>query len=333
MRILKDIKESDIIQLLQSYLSSSPHMGSNEDAYLIKDQPPYMLINIDSMQRDGDFLPNQTWSQIGEKLVTMTFSDLVAKGASPEVFLSSLVLETEMPEENLKELARGIQQATQKHHSSYLGGDLGTASETVLTGIGVGTISQGEILTRRNAQDGDFVCVTGFFGLTAIAFDFLLKHSKYDTQAFSSQSLETAIDKIYTPELRAQEGTDLCSNNLASASIDSSDGLASALNWLSKESNIKIVVDRLPIDPILLEHSFSQDLIQEMTFFGGEEFELVFTVPPSRMDQTLDIFERNNNLCIIIGKCYTGEGVFFRKNHEDERIPLYGWDSIQQNHK
>ena len=97
MRILKDIKESDIIQLLQSYLSASPYMGSNEDAYLIKNQRPFMLINIDSMQRDGDFLPDQSWVQIGRKLVTMTLSDLVAKGASPDVFLSSLVLQSYSP--------------------------------------------------------------------------------------------------------------------------------------------------------------------------------------------------------------------------------------------
>ncbi|MHA1993518.1 MAG: thiamine-phosphate kinase [Candidatus Hodarchaeales archaeon] len=333
MRTLKDIKELDIIQLLQAYLVSSPVMGSNEDAYLIRDQQPYVLINIDSMQRDGDFLPNQSWTQIGGKLVTMTFSDLVAKGASPEKFLSALVLENKMSEENLKELASGIQQATFAYNASYLGGDLGSASETVLTGIGIGTIKQGKILTRRNAQEGDLVCVTGYFGLTAIAFDYLLNTIKYKSQTISSRLLESAINKVYDPELRLQEGIILCSSELASASIDSSDGLASALNWLSKESNIRIIVDHLPIEPALLEYNFSDELIQDMTLFGGEEFELVFTIPSSKLDQTLDVFKRNNNKCIIIGKCCSGEGVFYRKNNEDVRIPLYGWDSIQQNHK
>ena len=277
MRILKDIKESDIIQLLQSYISSSPYMGSNEDAYLINDQRPFMLLNIDSMQRDGDFLPNQTWFQIGGKLVTMTFSDLVAKGAFPSAFLSSLVLETDMLEEHLKELAKGIQQTTRKYHASYLGGDLGSASEAVITGIGIGSITQGEILTRRNAQEGDLVCVSGYFGLTSIAFDYLLNREKIDSSVLSSHDLNAAINKVYSPELRLKEGTYLSSHNIASSSIDSSDGLASALNWLSKESNVKIVIDHLPLDPIILEYDFSQDLSQEITFYGGEEFELVFT--------------------------------------------------------
>ena len=93
MRILKDIKESELIQALQGFITSSSLMGSNEDAYLIKDELPYLLVNIDSMQRASDFLPGQTWDQIGDKLVTMTFSDIVAKGATPKHFLTSLVLE------------------------------------------------------------------------------------------------------------------------------------------------------------------------------------------------------------------------------------------------
>ncbi|MHA1976411.1 MAG: thiamine-phosphate kinase [Candidatus Hodarchaeales archaeon] len=333
MRILKDIKEAEIIQLLQTYLSSSSHMGSNEDSYLINDQRPFMLINIDSMQRDGDFLPEQTFSQLGGKLVTMTFSDLVAKGASPEVFLSSLVLESDMLEEDLKELAKGIQQTTLKYHASYLGGDLGSASEAVLTGIGIGTIMQGDILTRRNAQEGDLVCVTGHFGLTSIAFDYLLNRGKINSEILSSDDLNMAINKVYVPELRLIEGTNLSSNKIASSSIDSSDGLASALNWLSKESSIKIAIDYLPTDPIILEYDFSQENIREMTFYGGEEFELVFTIPPTKLDYTLDLFERNNCNCIVIGKCYRGEGVFYRKNRDEISIPLYGWDSIQQGNK
>ena len=333
MRILKDIKESDIIHLLQSYLSSSPYMGSNEDAYLIKDQRPYMLINIDSMQRHGDFLPNQTWAQIGGKLVTMTFSDLVAKGAYPEAFLSSLVLETEMLENQLKELASGIQQATYKYNASYLGGDLGSASEAVLTGVGIGSIKQGEILTRRNAQEGDLVCVSGYFGLTSIAFDDLLNKKKTKIPTISSHILNTAIKKVYEPEIRLIEGTLLSSNRIATSSIDSSDGLASALNWISKESNVRMIIDHLPTEPDLLQYEPSQDIIQEITFYGGEEFEIVFTIPSTKLNETIDLFESNNCKCIVIGKCYKGEGVFYRKADKDVRIPLYGWDSIQQRHK
>ena len=68
MRTLREVSEAELIHLLQTYITSSPLMGSNEDAYLINDKPPYNLINIDSMQRDGDFLPQQSWKLIGKKL-------------------------------------------------------------------------------------------------------------------------------------------------------------------------------------------------------------------------------------------------------------------------
>ena len=193
MRILKDMSEAELIHLLQTYITSSPLIGSNEDAYLIGDQLPYMLINIDSMQRDSDFLPNQTWNQIGKKLVTMTFSDLVAKGAHPKYFLSSLVIEETLQEIEFKDLARGIQEATQRYESSYLGGDLGSTTETVLTGIGIGTISQGNFLTRRDAQIDDYVCVTGYFGLTAIGFNYLLQKTGHIISELPSNFLKNMM--------------------------------------------------------------------------------------------------------------------------------------------
>ena len=329
MRILKDVSEAELIRLLQTYITSSPFMGSNEDAYLIRDQRPYMLINIDSMQRDGDFLPQQTWNQIGKKLVTITFSDLVTKGAYPEYFLSSLILEETMQEENLKELVGGIQEEVHLHKANYLGGDLGSASETVLTGIGIGSIPQGDILTRRNAQISDYVCVTGYFGLTAIGFNHLLPKPEKFSPELPSHLLEKAINKIYQPTLRLAEGTLLSSYQLASAAIDSSDGLGSSLNWLAEESSIRIIIDHLPLEPALVEHLPSPDLLQDVTFFGGEEYEIIFTVPPNKLKQTKELFKQHNCKCIVIGKCSKGEGVFHKTSDKLENIPLYGWDSIQ----
>jgi thiamine-monophosphate kinase len=330
MKTLRDISEAELIRLLQSFITSSPLMGSNEDAYLINDSPPYELINIDSMQREGDFLPQQSWELIGKKLVTITFSDLVAKGAHPKHFLSSLVLEESMNEEDFKALVQGIQESTNRYSANYLGGDLGTASETVLTGIGVGMIPRGKILTRQGAQVGDYVCVTGYFGLTALGFNHLLLKLDTILPDPPSHLIEHAIRKVYEPELRLTEGTLLSSNHLASAAIDSSDGLASALNWLSQESNIKIIIDQLPIEPELLKYLPNLDKIPDLTLFGGEEYEIVFTVSPAHLEETKNIFEQNNSHCIVIGKCESGSGVFHKVQEELMNIPLYGWDSLQR---
>ncbi len=330
MRILRNIRETELIQILQKYITSSSHMGSNEDAYLIKDQLPYLLVNIDSMQRDSDFLPNQSWDKIGEKLVTMTFSDIVAKGATPEYFLTSLNLEENMSENDLKMLVESISNASAKYGAEYLGGDLGTAKEAVISGIGTGSIPRGKILTRHMAQPEDLVCVTGHFGLTAIGFNHLLKKDSDISSKIPPEILEEALQAVYYPNLRIKEGNLLCSNELASASIDSSDGLATSLNWLSKLSNIKIIIDKLPIDPRLLNYLTTFDDRKTVTLFGGEEFEIVFTIPVSKVEKTHELFEMENKGLTVIGHCEKGSGVYLKKNNNLERIPFSGWDSFQK---
>jgi len=330
MRILRNIEEKELIKVLQGYITSSSLMGSNEDAYLIKDDLPYLLVNIDSMQRASDFLPDQTWGQIGKKLVTMTFSDIVAKGAIPEYFLTSLVLEEDMNEEELKQLVGAISKTTQIYGAEYIGGDLGTAKEMVLSGIGTGSISQGKILTRREAHPGDLVCVTGYFGLTAIGFNYIFNEKNEMTSNIPEEILEEALLAIYEPKLKMKEGHLLSSYELASSSIDSSDGLATSLNWLSKESNIKILIDTLPIDPKLLKYLTTMETKKTVTFFGGEEFEIVFTVPSTNLDKANKLFEKEKKKFVVIGHCEKGEGVYFNQNNHLERIPFFGWDSLKK---
>ncbi len=330
MRILKDMGEVEIIKLLQSYITPSSEMGSNEDAYLIKNQIPYMLLNIDTMNKTSDFLPDQTWNQIGGKLVTMTFSDLVAKGAQPKSFLSSLVLEEDFLLEELKELASSIQKTAERYGATYLGGDLGSAAETVLTGVGIGSIEKGKIIPRRGARVGDIVCVTQNFGLTAIGFDHLLSDSNKKYPNIPSPLLKEAKKSIYQPKLRLVEGMLLSENELASSAIDSSDGLASALNWLAKESNLNINIETLPLHPELTNYLTTPSSIMDATLYGGEEFEIVFTVPPGRLSQTKELFDKNGCKCIVIGSCRKGKGVNYTYSNKTVIIPFYGWDSIKK---
>ncbi len=330
MRYLENLGESNVINLLQVYIDSSDLLGTNEDAYLYNNILPYILVNVDTMSRDSDFLPQQTWRQLGAKLVTITFSDLVAKGATPDLFISSLVLESLMREDELIELVSAIQKTSHEYGARYLGGDLGTSTETVLTGVGLGSIKKGTILTRRNAKNGDLVCVTGYFGLTSIGLDYLLSpiNRKYDKIPDELLELSTAL--LYEPRLRLTEGVLLGKHNLATSSIDSSDGLAISLHWLSQASNIGIVVYNLPIHPELEPFLESFDKIQEITMFGGEEYELIFTVAPSKLEQLKSIFRKNDSQFFVIGECIDSKGVFISQKEVLIPVPMRGWDTFRK---
>jgi thiamine-monophosphate kinase len=330
MSSLKDLGEPEVIHFLQNFIDPSSLLGTNEDAYLYSADPPYILANIDSMARDSDFLPQQSWKQIGSKLVAITFSDLGAKGAEPELFLSSLVLENTMKNDELKELVSSIQHSAHKYETKYLGGDLGSSSESVLTGVGLGSIKEGKILTRHGAQKGDLICVTGFFGLTSIGLNFLLSSGHQNFEKIPDSLLKRAIDVLYEPQPRLLEGRLLSKHNLATSSIDSSDGLAITLHWLSKASNIGIVVEKLPILPELEPYLESYQLTQDITMFGGEEYELIFTIPPSKLDELDTIFSENNCYFIVIGKCTQEKGVFIERDEVITPISMRGWDTFSK---
>ncbi len=326
MPFLKKLGEIEIIRRLQAYIDSTTLLGTNEDAYLYNDKLPYILINIDTMSRNSDFLPSQSWSQIGAKLVVMTFSDLAAKGATPELFLSSLILEDTMQEDDLKNLVQSMQKTAHNYGAKYQGGDLGASSETVLTGVGIGSIKEGKILTRDGAKEGDLVCVTGHFGKTAIGLDNLLPSPKKKFDSIPDTILKTSINKLFEPQPRITEGMLLSKYNLASASIDSSDGLAISLHWLSEASNVGIQINYLPIDHELESFIKSDEDILKIVMFGGEEYELVFTISPTILGKLEELFKQYKCHFHIIGECGKFKGV----RYKNKSIEMRGWDSFRK---
>lgn len=330
MEKLENLGESKIINLLQQYIDVSTLLGTNEDAYLYNNVHPYVIVNVDTMSRDSDFLPQQTWKQLGVKLVAITFSDLAAKGATPKLFISSLVLEGSMKENELRELVAAIQNTSHKYGAKFFGGDLGSSAETVLTGVGIGSIETGKILTRRDAKNGDLVCVTGHFGLTSIGLDYLLSPMANKHDIFPDSLLELSKTRLYEPQPKLREGLLLSEYEIASSSIDSSDGLAISLHWLSQASDTGIVIYNLPIHPEVEPLLGSFNAILETTMFGGEEYELIFTVPPSKLNKLENVFNQNNCQFFIIGKCIEAQGVFVSQNEKLIPVPMRGWDSFRK---
>ncbi|MFW9853849.1 MAG: thiamine-phosphate kinase [Candidatus Thorarchaeota archaeon] len=329
LKTLGKLGEVATIRLLQAFLDTTPHLGQNEDAYLYSNTPPHILVNVDTMSRASDFLPQQTWSQIGTKLVATTFSDLAAKGALPELFLASLALENSMYEEELKELVSSIQITAHKYQARYLGGDLGSSQETVLTGVGIGSIPSGKILTRRDAAIGDLVCVTGYFGLTTIGLDYLLSSEQRRVSEVPTDLMNRALNLLFEPMPQILAGRVLSEHRLATASIDCSDGLAISLHWLAQASNVGVLLRTLPIYPELEPYLETNLVAQDITLYGGEEYVLVFTISPAQLDELKRTFEQNDLKYLVIGECVSNSGVFLEVGGTSTPVPMRGWDAFQ----
>ncbi|MHA1214003.1 MAG: thiamine-phosphate kinase [Candidatus Hodarchaeales archaeon] len=330
----KDFNEKEIIDLVQKYIDKSPMIGKNEDAYLISSGLPHQLINIDTMCRNSDFLPDQSYNQIAAKLVTMTFSDLAAKGSLPLYFLSSLIIDNQFNSDDIISLVRGLKTTTNHFNAKYLGGDLGSATEAVLTGIGIGFIDNGKLLPRNGAKVGDLVYVTGHFGLTSLAFDYLLRdNSVKEKQDIPKDLLELSLKYVYEPKPKIKQGRLLSQHNLASSCIDSSDGLSLSLYWISHESNLGIVVDSLPIHPKLKPFLRTEKEQFDKVMYGGEEYELVFTIPKNKKELFESVFDNNGLTYTKIGKCIPEKGVFSSISGKVEAMEIKGWDAFNKQAK
>ena len=160
--------------------------------------------------------------------------------------------------------------------------------------------------------------------------DYLLspETKKYDT--IPDTLLEIGILSLYEPQPRLTEGVLLSKHNLATSSIDSSDGLAISLHWIAQASNIGIVINNLPIHPELKSSLESFETILEITMFGGEEYELIFTIPPSNLGKIEQIFKKNNCNFFVIGECVDSQGVFVSQNEILSPVPMRGWDAFRK---
>jgi thiamine monophosphate kinase len=95
-------------------------------------------------------------------------------------------------------------------------------------------------------------------------------------------------------------------------------------------SGVGIVIDNLPVHPDLELYLDSQETLYDVTFFGGEEYELIFTIPPHKLEELRHLFKKNNCNFFVIGKCDSSKGVFYSKNGLLTPIKMQGWDAFRR---
>jgi thiamine-monophosphate kinase len=316
--------------VIRNSLPNSNLLTGNEDAIAINSNKltkNFLITNIDSISWHSDALTtfSFTYELFGKKIVSVTLSDICAKGATGKFFLNSISIPQNFSEENMNELIRGMRNACNEYSLEFLGGDLGTSEEVVLTGIIIGETD--ELLYRKNCQVGDTVWVTGTFGFTGLAFE-----STYSEILIPDSLRESITQKILNPKPKIKESQIL--KNYANSCIDSSDGLAISLYHLSNESGKTLVLDTLPIDPkikLLMEKNSSYNA-KNIVLYAGEEFELVFTLPPAKETTMLEEFQSNNlDLPIKIGKITDGKNIVLDNTETSTKeLKILGWDSLRK---
>ncbi len=326
---ISQIGEFGLIQRIRSSLRAFQQgavVGIGDDTAVVEvSSVDLILFTSDTLVEDIHFKWDYTsLRELGWKALAVNISDIAAIGGSPTYCLVSLGLSKDKETSLVDELYEGLKEVASLSKVGIIGGDLVYSSVFFITISLLGQAKREEIILRSGAQKGDLIYVTGELGTAAAGLACLEKSSLPIGQSVR----ESLIERHLKPFPRFREGQEIGRRRVASAMIDISDGLASDLTRLGKESDKGAVLweEELPVAPSsktlakILKQSFLK-----WALYGGEDYELLFTVPPGKkklVEEELDFS------CSLIGEVVDKrEGIsIINKRGTRTRIEGGGYD-------
>ena len=277
--ILEDIGEKELIKRLAEFM---PKNQVSDDCAFVRTENKNLLVNTDSLVENVHFNDNTISAEdIGWKAVASNVSDLTSSGCSKIIGVNiGLVVPPETDWNWIKDLYIGINRALKYFGGIILGGDCSAGKEKIISMTVIGI--QGEIKLRRNAcSPKEIILTTGIHGLSKLGL--MIKSKDFlDTNSLTKALIDRSLEQFCRPKLKPKFLKKILKTrpNKSVKKIgctDSSDGLFQALLDLSIESKCKAIIDYTKIPrhknwPIGNEWD-------EYYFFGGEDYELVFSLP------------------------------------------------------
>ena len=263
--------------------------GAGDDAAILQfENDEEVLVTTDLLMEGIHFdLTYFPLKHLGYKAVVANISDIYAMNGTPKQITVSVALSRKFCIEDVEELYSGMRLACQQYGVDIVGGDTSSS----LTGLAIsitaiGTAPKGTVVRRNGAKETDLICVTGNLGAAYMGLQ-LLEREKIATAGKDIQpdfqGKEYILERQLKPEARKEILEKLREENVRPTSmIDISDGLSSELMHICKQSGVgcRIYEERIPIDyqTAIMAEELNLNVIT-CALNGGEDFELLFTVP------------------------------------------------------
>ncbi len=279
--------------------NSSTLIGVGDDAAVIAPEGKQVVVSTDLLLEGIHFdLTYNPLKHLGYKSVVVNLSDIYAMNATPTQVTISIGVSKKFCLEDLEEFYAGVKLACERYGVDMVGGDT-SASMTGLTisVTAIGIASRENICYRSGAKENDLICVTGNLGAAYMGLQ-LLEREKQVFLANPNaqpelQGFDYLIGRFLKPEVRMDAIEAMKKAEVKPTSmIDISDGLSSELLHICKNSNAgcRIYLDKIPIDQEtfrLSEEIKIDPIIAALN--GGEDYELLFTVPLSEHQKVEDM--------------------------------------------
>ncbi len=309
------LDENKIIKIFQTKLGNKKFVSEDVEVFTLGKTK--IIAKIDTMVESTDIPKKMKLSDAARKSVIACVSDFASKGIKPEYGIISINLPKSISRIKIDNIANGFKKACKEYGISIIGGDTNAGKEIVFNVCIFG--SSNSIITRKGSNKGDLIFVTGPFGYTSVGLDILLNNKSQ-----KNNFVKKAIKSVINPKPNLSYG--LKNKKYFSSSMDSSDGLSTTLNEMSKQSKKKFIINKIPSNTDLEDYVKKYKLdLNSVVFHGGEEYEFVFTIP----SKYKKIIIKNSKLLktpiIEIGYVALGKEVYLENNGNKTKLKDLGW--------
>jgi thiamine-monophosphate kinase len=293
-------------------------LGLKDDAALLSPSAGCeFVITTDAITEGVHFVGNESPASIAKKLLRTNLSDLAAKGAKPIGYQLSVMLPSKISDDWLHGFTSGLKEDQERFGVSLLGGDSTLSKGFIALCItAIGEAAKGTALLRSGALPDEMIVVSGSLAESTAG----LKLLSSDSDAISAVEKAYLTERYRIPNPRVSLGPLL--KGIASSAMDISDGLMQDLTHLCRASLLgaKINFDHVPLSPATKKLYMSGFLTMEDIVAGGDDYELLFTIPASRADQLPALSKQSGVPLTVIGKTHAEKAVYL--DHKGKVIHL-----------
>jgi thiamine-monophosphate kinase len=270
---IKDIGEFGLIdKITKKPKNKNVLVGIGDDAAVIKIEKGLQILTTDCLVEEDHF--RREWfspKQIGMKAIEINVSDVAAMGGIPKYVLVSLCLPQDLDVDFVEGMYKGMWKTCDKYNIEIIGGNMTHSKKIVISITLTGDVDKKNLCLRSGAKPGDFIFASGHIGNGRAGLRVFQKKLK----GFEE------VRKNYL-EPKANLETALKIAPFVNSMIDVSDGLAPEVKHICDESKCGAIIykNKIPIsDEVRGVASKLEEDEYDYALFGGEDFELVYTVP------------------------------------------------------
>lgn len=317
--------------------NESSKYGVGDDAAVLSYPDKQVLVTTDLLMEGVHFdLTYVPLKHLGYKAAIVNISDIYAMNGSPKQMIISVAVSKKFCIEDMEELYVGIQIACEEHNVDIVGGDTSSS----LTGLAlsitcIGEADKDKVVYRNGAKETDLICVSGDLGAAYMGLQLLerekavLRGEKEVQPDFSGK--EYLLERQLKPEARKDIIEKLAQMNILPTSMmDISDGLSSELMHICTQSKVgcRVYEEHIPIDyqTAVMAEEFNMNLTT-CALNGGEDYELLFTVPISEHEKIAEM--EGVKMIGHITKQDLGCALITRDGQEFE-LKAQGWNALSE---